>query len=147
MSYLIKQILYFCHEVVKQQIKIESNQTKTCNHFFFISSNVIFHSQITPETIVILNEVSHLRVSKSHTNTLSIVCRYLTDKTGGGALSDPEAELPLLSLPQLSFCTSGDEHWVLIYQGLMKNLKHGSKWIFTYIHCIASSKAKRCWWT
>lgn len=59
---------------------------------------------------------------------LSVVCRYLTDESSGGALSNPEAELPLLPLPQLSFRTGGDEHWILIYQGLVKNLEHGQWW-------------------
>lgn len=51
------------------------------------------------------------------------MCCYLTDEPSGGALSNPEAELPLLPLPHLSFCTGGDEHWILVYQGLMKNLE------------------------
>lgn len=48
---------------------------------------------------------------------------YLTDESGGGALPDPETELPLLPLPQISFCAGGDKHRVLVYQWLMKNLE------------------------
>lgn len=59
---------------------------------------------------------------QSHIQTLSIMRCYLTDESSGSALSNPEAELPLLPLPQLSFRTGGDEHWILVYQGLMKNL-------------------------
>lgn len=59
--------------------------------------------------------------------TQTIVCCHLTDESSGGALSDPEAELPLLPLPQLSFCAGGDEHGVLVYQGLVKNLQ-SHKW-------------------
>lgn len=49
--------------------------------------------------------------------------RHLTDESGGGALSNPEAELPLLPLPQLSFRAGGDEHGVLVDQRLVKNLE------------------------
>lgn len=59
--------------------------------------------------------------------TQIIVCCHLTDESSGGALSNPEAELPLLPLPQLSFCAGGDEHGVLVYQGLVKNLQ-SHKW-------------------
>lgn len=51
------------------------------------------------------------------------VRRHLTDESGGGALSNPEAELPLLPLPQLSFRAGGDEHGVLVDQRLVKNLE------------------------
>ena len=54
---------------------------------------------------------------------MNIVCCYLTDESGGGTLSNPEAELPLLPLPQLSFRTGGDEHRILVYQRLMKYLE------------------------
>lgn len=51
-------------------------------------------------------------------------CLYLTDESGGGALSHPQTELPLLPLPQIPFCTGGDKHRVLVYQRLMENLKN-----------------------
>lgn len=47
----------------------------------------------------------------------------LTDEAGGCALSDPQAEFPLLPLPQLSLSAGGDEDGILINQGLMKNLE------------------------
>lgn len=54
---------------------------------------------------------------------MSSACCHLTDESGGGALSNPEAELPLLPLPQLSFRAGGDEDRILVYQGLVKNLE------------------------
>lgn len=54
---------------------------------------------------------------------VSSACCHLTDESGGGALSNPEAELPLLPLPQLSFRAGGDEDRILVYQGLVKNLE------------------------
>lgn len=47
----------------------------------------------------------------------------LTDEAGGCALSDPQAEFPLLPLPQLSLSACGDEDGILINQRLMKNLE------------------------
>lgn len=47
----------------------------------------------------------------------------LTDEAGGGALSHPQAELPLLPLPQLSLRAGGDEDGILVNQGLVKNLE------------------------
>lgn len=58
---------------------------------------------------------------------VSSVCCHLTDESGGGALSNPEAELPLLPLPQLSFRAGGDEDRILVYQGLVKNLETRSR--------------------
>lgn len=66
--------------------------------------------------------LSSLSCFSEHTHT-SVVCHHLTDESGGGALSNPEAELPLLPLPQFSLSTGGDEHRVLVYQRLMKDLK------------------------
>lgn len=43
----------------------------------------------------------------------------LTDEAGGRALSDPQAELPLLPLPQLSLSAGGDEDGILVNQGLV----------------------------
>lgn len=54
---------------------------------------------------------------------MSSACCHLTDESGRGALSNPEAELPLLPLPQLSFRAGGDEDRILVYQGLVKNLE------------------------
>lgn len=48
---------------------------------------------------------------------------HLRDESSGGALSNPEGELPLLPLSQLSFSAGGDEDGILVYQRLMKNLK------------------------
>lgn len=93
-------ILDFCNEVWKLQTRIPSKQKNT----FALSPLV---------TLLLL---------RTHTHT-SVVCHHLTDESGGGALSNPEAELPLLPLPQFSLSTGGDEHRVLVYQRLMKDLK------------------------
>lgn len=47
----------------------------------------------------------------------------LTDEAGGCALANPQAEFPLLPLPQLSLSAGGDEDRILVNQGLMKNLE------------------------
>lgn len=88
------------------------------------------------------------------------VCRHLTDESGGGALSNPEAELPLLPLPQLSFRAGGDEHGVLVDQRLMKNLESKRAevctnakivefclFIFIFFNCcfyITASQVRKC---
>lgn len=49
----------------------------------------------------------------------SLAGPHLDDEASGRALPDPEAELPLLPLPQLALRARGDEHRVLVYQGFM----------------------------
>lgn len=64
------------------------------------------------------------------------VRRHLTDESGGGALSNPEAELPLLPLPQLSFRAGGDEHGVLVDQRLVKNLESKREKVCTNVKIV-----------
>lgn len=47
----------------------------------------------------------------------------LADEAGGGALAHPQAELPLLPLPQLPLGAGGDEDGVLVDQGLVEDLR------------------------
>lgn len=56
----------------------------------------------------------------------SVFLSNLTDEAGGAALSHPQAELPLLPLAQLPLCACGDEHRVLIDQGLVQNLRNST---------------------
>lgn len=113
-------ILVFCHEVRKQQIKILSKQTNKLALISLISSLSLSLLLKKMWIWLLLNDEC-------------ILCRHLTDESGGGALSNPEAELPLLPLPQLSFRTGGDEHWVLVYQGLMKNLETHRRRMYTWV--------------
>lgn len=63
-----------------------------------------------------------------------VVCCYLADESCGGALSHPQAELPLLPLPQLSLHAGGDEDRILVYKWLMKNLEN--KWAMQLWVCL-----------